>query len=201
MAGTPALIRFLMKHGFAPLFAAYGLESEMRSVSRPVLAALRQTLLRLGVAAALLGGPALAADTGNGSKNFRTPSAVPNYFSNEGGPLVGGAAESRRGELYPSQTASGGPQPAERAASPAPAPVWAQTPRARQHFAMAVPHGHTLHGRRGLLVPRHVAVHGRATSHLAAHGTLRGRSVHAVRASHSSARTTRVGATHHRGRA
>jgi hypothetical protein len=171
----------------------------MRSVSRPAFAALRRTVLRLGIAAALLGGPAFAADTGNGSKNFRTPTAVPNYFSNEGGPMIGGPAESRRGELYPSQTASGGPRPEEPVAAPALAP------RGRQHFAMAVPRGGALRGRlvrgrRGALVPRHVAVHGRASYRAAAHGIGRSHSVHTARATHSAGRTTRVSNAHHHAR-
>jgi hypothetical protein len=164
----------------------------MRSVSRPALAALWRTALRLGVAAALLGGPAFAADTGNGSKNFRTPTAVPNYFSNEGGPLIGGPSESRRGELYPSQTATGAPPQQNQVATAPP-------PRIRQHVAIVVPHGRALHGRRGTVAAHH-AVHGRARSRVLARGVSRGHSLHTVRASHSAGRTTRISNVHHHAR-
>src|SRR5580700_12238998 len=55
----------------------------------------------LSIIAVLAGVPALAADAPNGSRNFRPPPTVPNYFSNEAGPILGGQAETRRGELYP----------------------------------------------------------------------------------------------------
>src|ERR1700722_10869523 len=79
-----------------------------------------RTAAWLGMLAALWGGAALAADTGNGSKNFRAPGTVPNYFSNESGPMIGGAAETQRGQLY------GGAAPAA-------------APAQRSHLAVAMP--------------------------------------------------------------
>src|SRR5579885_2666866 len=92
-----------------------------------------RSALFAGFAAAFLAAKAHAADTGNGSKNFRTPSNVPNYFSNEAGPMLGGAAESRRGELYMSQTYAI-PRATQTAAA-------VEAPRPRQHVAMAEPRG------------------------------------------------------------
>src|SRR5579862_9014788 len=111
---------------------------------------------RMVVCAALLGifaaGAAQAADTGNGSKNFSTPRTVPNYFSNEAGPMMGPASETQRGPLYMSQTygspaaqAAAAPRPVA-APAPVPARVAAQpiaqpvAPRYRQ-VAMAEPRG------------------------------------------------------------
>jgi hypothetical protein len=124
--------------------------------------------------------PAFAQDTANGSKNFRVPPTVPNYFSNEAGPMMGGAAESRRGELYSGQAVAAAPAPA------APA-VAAAAPRVREHVAMAEPRGRLIRGRRGTpVVARHVAVHGRAVARVAAHGSSHVHAVHAVsRAPHA----------------
>ncbi len=66
----------------------------MRSVVRAVQTALGPIALWLSVMAVLSGEPALA-ETGNGSKNFRPPASVPNYFSNEAGPMLGGPADLR----------------------------------------------------------------------------------------------------------
>jgi hypothetical protein len=150
--------------------------------------------LWLGVATALIGGTALAAGGGNGSKNFDTPSGVPNYFSNEAGPMIGGGAESRRGELYSGQA----PRAAVPAASvpvPAASVAAAPAPQGRTHIAMAVPRGRAVvHGRRAAPV-HHVALYGRAPS----------RGGHAQIA-HTSGRTThaagkvRVTTTHRHAR-
>ena len=72
----------------------------MRSLLRVVRNTLGPVALWLSVMAAVTGEPALA-ETGNGTKNFRPPATVPNYFSNEAGPMLGGPAESRRVDLYP----------------------------------------------------------------------------------------------------
>jgi hypothetical protein len=143
--------------------------------------------LWLSVAAVLAGGPALAADSGAGSKNFRPPATVPNYFSNEAGPMIGGAAESQRGPLYSGQAAS----PARETR-----PVAAAMPRARQHLAMAEPRGHLLRGRHAApALSRHVALHGVSRTRAAAH------SVHtAGRTTHAAARKTRVTSAHHHAR-
>jgi len=150
----------------------------------------RRIALFLGLTAALIGGSARAADTGNGSKNFRAPPSVPNYFSNEAGPMLGPAAETRRGELYSRQTA-GVPQ--------ATAVIAAAPSRGRQHVAMAEPRGRLIRGRRGeRIVARHVAVHGRSVIRVAAHGSNRTHSAHA--ASTRTVTKTRVGSTHRRAR-
>jgi hypothetical protein len=164
--------------------------------------------LRLGMTVAFCTGSALAAGPANGSKNFDVPRSVPNYFSNESGPMIGGAAETQRGPLYSGQTA----------AVPAPAPAIAAAPmRARQHIAMAEPRGRFIRGRHD--VPAYVhraASRGWAPPHLAARGNSRvahaaGRvatrtvsrtTVHTVShtAAHTANRTTRVVSAHHRGR-
>lgn len=158
-----------------------------------------RTLLRaagivvwLSVTAALFAGPVLAGNTGNGSKNFSAPNSVPNYFSNEAGPMIGGAAESRRGELYPGQAAASPPQPAAVAAAP----------QIRQHVAMAVPRGPAVRGRRAApLVAHHVAVHGRSTARVAAQGKGHSHVVYASsKTSHTATKTTRVSSTHHHAR-
>jgi hypothetical protein len=162
----------------------------MRSVMRPSPIA-----VWLSVVFVLAGLPAQAADTGNGSKNFRTPATVPNYFSNEAGPMIGGAAESQRGPLYSGQTASSPPPPVRE-----PAAVAAASVRERQHIAMAVPHGRAVRGRRGApVVARHVAVHGRVLSRAEAHGVSRGHSVQAARATHTVTKT-RVSNAHRHAR-
>jgi hypothetical protein len=136
-----------------------------------------------GVAAAISAGSAWALDTGNGSKNFSVPGNVPNYFANESGPMVGGSAESRRGELYSSQTQASAPaRPAVVATSPA-------EPRGRTHIAMAVPsRGRSVHGSRGASVHHAAAVHGRVSAH--------GGHVAVAHASGKSTRTAIKASTH-----
>jgi hypothetical protein len=152
----------------------------MRMLSRPW-----QLAVWLSVMAALPAGPALAADTGNGSKNFSTPSSVPNYFSNEAGPMLGGAAESRRGELVAGQAAASPAQPSAAAAAP----------QARQRVAMAEPKGRAVRGSHGArAVAHHVAVHGRSTARVAAHGAGH------RHITHTASKTTRVSSTHHHAR-
>ncbi|MGA8399543.1 MAG: hypothetical protein WB697_06620, partial [Stellaceae bacterium] len=86
--------------------------------------------LLFGLAAAFVAHGARAADTSAGSRNFNPPTSVPNYFSNEAGPLQGPASETRRGPLYMNQTYG-----TSRATAVAAAP------RGRQHIAMAAPRG------------------------------------------------------------
>ncbi len=151
-----------------------------------------RTALFAGLIVSFLAAGARAADTGNGSKNFRTPSNVPNYFSNEAGPVLGGTAESRRGELYMGQTYAIPRAPQTAAA--------VEAPRARQHIAMAEPRGRLVRTRGGrMVVAHHVTVHGRHVTRVAAHGSARS---HAVsRSAHGAARTTtRVGSSHRRAR-
>jgi hypothetical protein len=158
-----------------------GVQNKMRLIPRP-----RWIAVWLSVIAALSGQVALAADTGNGSKNFRVPGSVPNYFSNEAGPMIGGAAESRRGELY------GGAAPS---AAPAPQPrshVAIAVPQRVQRFEVARGRSRVSSDRRGG-GHRQVA-HARSTSHVAVRATSR------VGASHPAAKTTIVGSNHHRGR-
>jgi len=168
----------------------------------------RQSVIAVVLTAALGTGPALATDTGNGSKNFSVPSSVPNYFSNEAGPMLGPASETRRGELYPSQTA----QVPQATAAVAAAPY-----RERRHIAMAEPRGRLIRGRRGApIVAHHVAVHGRAVARVVAHGSsLRARSTHVAVSrrtasthtvsahavsTHAVSKTTRVSSTHRHAR-
>jgi hypothetical protein len=150
-----------------------------------------RTAVFAALAVAFLAVGARAADTGNGSKNFRPPSNVPNYFSNEAGPMLGGAAESRRGELYMSQTYA-----IPRA--PQTAAVAVEAPRPRQRIAMAEPRGRVIRTRGGRVVAHHVTVHGRQVTRVAAHGSARS---HAVsRSAHNSAKSTRASSSRRRGR-
>jgi hypothetical protein len=171
---------------------------------RPPLA-LARLAFWLGTAAILFAVPSWAADGGNGSRNFSVPSSVPNYFSNEAGPIIGGAAESRRGELYTSQA------PAQRTAPVATAPVAAApavavapvaaapVPRARTQIAMAVPRGHAVqhalpHARH--VAPTHqAALHGRAPARGSSHAPVAHVS---ARTAHAPARTTTKVSTAHR---
>jgi hypothetical protein len=115
------------------------------------------------VIAAFAGFPALAADAPNGSRNFRPPPTVPNYFSNEAGPILGGQAETRRGELYPDPN------------RPAPAALPGPARRGPTHFATV------MHGRVHYVVPphrggpaagyRHFAAGPKVTPHGAGHVT------------------------------
>lgn len=158
----------------------------MLTCSRP-----RRIIVWLAILAGLAAAPARAGDTGAGSKNFSVPNSVPNYFSNEVGPMVGGAAETRRGELYQSQAVSSAQATASIPAAP--------SPRYRQHVAMVVPHGRDLRGRhRAPEFGHHLAARGRAPSHVVAvHRGERAYAAHAVsRASHPASRTTRVSSTH-----
>ncbi|HWD59590.1 MAG TPA: hypothetical protein VG308_14990 [Stellaceae bacterium] len=153
-----------------------------------------------------LAAEARAADTGNGSKNFHVPPSVPNYFSNEAGPLQGPSSETRRGDLYANH---GSAEPPRATAAVAP------TPRARQHVAMAAPRGPAIRGRRGeRVVARHVAVHGRSATRVAAHGSSRTHlatrvaahgssrthSAHVAARPHGAAKTTRVVSSHRHAR-
>jgi len=166
----------------------------------PKRAPARRIALCLGLLGALAAGSSHAADTGNGSKNFRTPTSVPNYFSNEAGPLLGPTSETRRGPLYSSDAPALPAQPASR--------VTAQAPRARQHIAMAEPRGRLVRGRSGLrLYVRHVAVHGHTVYHPAAHGSSRARAVHGVSKArfvggvhHTAGKARHTSIVHHHGR-
>ena len=127
--------------------------------------------LLLGLAAAVVAPQARAADTSAGSKNFNAPTTVPNYFSNEAGPLQGPASETRRGSLYSASGAAEAPQATAR--------VVAAAPRPRQHIAMAEPRGRTIRGRvayarRGRAVVGHyAAAHGRPVHHAVYHAVAR----------------------------
>lgn len=182
----------------------------------PLRAPARRIALCLGLTVMLAAHSGHAADMGNGSKNFRTPVTVPNYFSNEAGPLLGPAAETRRGPLYSSAAPAAPSLPASR--------VTAAAPRARQHIAMAEPRGRLIRGRGGVrLYVRHVAVHGRPVHHAVAHGSSHTRALHIAKARtehvvgrhaahiasrghvggrspHTVSRATRAAVVHHRGR-
>jgi hypothetical protein len=147
---------------------------------RVLQSALGPIALWLSVMAVLTGEPALA-ETGNGSKNFRAPTSVPNYFSNEAGPMLGGPAESRRVDLYPN------PATAPRQVDSVTAPARGRhivTARGRIHLAART---------RGGRYP--AAARGHTRTHLAGRG---GPPSHAKHAGVSH--TTRVSSTHHRGR-
>ena len=151
----------------------------------------------VGLYAALLAGAASASDTGNGSKNFRTPATVPNYFSNEAGPMLGPASETQRGPLYMGQT-YGTPRPQQTAtvAAPVPAP-----PPERQHVAMAEPRGRLIRGHGGRVVAHHVTVHGRAVVRIVARGSAARphSSTHAA-STRAVSHTTRTSSSHRHAR-
>jgi hypothetical protein len=163
----------------------------------------RRAVLLLGLAVILIAGEARAADTGNGSKNFSVPQSVPNYFSNEAGPMQGAASETQRGSLYMGQTYGQLQQPGAR-------PAVVEAPRYREHVAFAAPRGRLIRGRGGP-VPHHVIVHGRPVYRIVTRGSThthtayaRGATTHAsyvrgasTRASHT---TTRVSSSHRRAR-
>jgi hypothetical protein len=155
---------------------------------------LRRVVVFVGLAAVLIGGDARAADTGNGSKNFSAPQTVPNYFSNEAGPMQGAASETQRGPLYMGQTYGQLQQATARTAA-------VEAPRYREHIAFAAPRGRLIRGR-GAMVPHHVIVHGRPVYRIVTRGTSHthtayvGRGV-TTRASHT---TTRVSSSHRRAR-
>lgn len=159
--------------------------------------------LLLGLAAAFVAHQARAADTSAGSKNFNVPTTVPNYFSNESGPLQGPASETRRGPLYSAGGVAEEPQATAR--------VVATAPRGRQHIAMAEPRGRAIRGRVAYnrhgraAVERHVAAHGRPVHHAVAHANTRGRVEHVVargrtiihKTTHVSSKTTHVSSVRH----
>jgi hypothetical protein len=163
------------------------------------------------MAAALFAGAALAADTSSGSKNFAVPTTVPNYFSNESGPMIGGAAETRRGELYSGQAQPVRPSAPVATAAPAQATtlatVTAATPRQRQHIAMAEPRGRLVRGHYAAPALAHrIAAHGRMPAHVASRGgshvthvVSRVTTTHAAGrpATHAVSKTTRVTSAHH----
>ena len=164
----------------------------MVSPARPAFIALWLSLM-----AALSASLALAADTGNGSKNFHAPASVPNYFSNEAGPMLGGAAETRRGELY------GGAAPAAAAAgAPRSHVAVASVPQRAARVAVGRSRtrgGHEARTPRKLAAApakpgAHAAARTTSNAHVAARATTR------TSASHATAKTTKVGSNHRRGR-
>jgi len=154
----------------------------------------------LGLAAILTAGEARAADTGNGSKNFSTPQTVPNYFSNEAGPMMGPASETQRGPLYMGQTYGQLQQPAAARTA-----VAVEPPRYREHVAFAVPRVRLVRGRGGRVVPHHVIVRGRPVYRFVTRGSLHSHTAYvAHHAAHRpvahASHTTRVSSSHRRGR-
>ena len=153
--------------------------------------------LLLGLGAAFVAHQARAADTSEGSRNFNPPTTVPNYFSNEAGPLQGPASETRRGTLYMNQTY--GTQQAAAAV--------AAVPRAQQHIAMATPRGRVVRGRmahahRGRVAysryEHHTVAHGRPVYRAVAHGGGRGRVERVVARTHTIVhKPTRVTTARH----
>jgi len=153
----------------------------MRSAT-PVRRVLGSVTFCLIAVAACLSGPAMA-ETGNGSKNFRVPASVPNYFSNEAGPMLGGPAESRRVDLYPN------PSTAPRQVDTVTAP-----PSGRNRH-VAARHGR-VHMTARTRAGRHQTVaRGHAPTRFVVRGGPTSHPKHAA-ASHP----IRVGTTHHRGR-
>jgi hypothetical protein len=152
----------------------------MRSVMRhwPVA-------LWLSAVVAFLGGSAFADSTGNGSKNFRVPPSVPNYFSNEAGPMLGGPAESRRVDLYPNPAIAPRQPDSAATTSPWPRTRHIATGHARVHIA-----AHTRIGRHPVTAAR-----GHTPTRVAARG---GSPSHAKHPGPSH--TTRVSSSHHRAR-
>jgi hypothetical protein len=148
--------------------------------------------LSFGLAAVLITGEARAADTGNGSKNFSAPQTVPNYFSNEAGPMQGPASETQRGTLYMGQTYGQLQQPvAARTAV-------IEAPRYRQHVAFAAPRGRLIRGR---VVPHHVIVHGRAAYRIVTRGSGHTHTAYVARgATTHASHTTRVSSSHRHAR-
>jgi hypothetical protein len=176
----------------------------------------RRIALWLGLVAAFFSVDAQAADTSAGSKNFAAPASVPNYFSNEAGPLRGPASETQRGPLYMNQT-YGTPQPPAR-------PVAVVVPHGRQHIAMAEPRGRSIRGRvtsnrhgrvasdrhgratsdtrgRTLVAAHHPAAHERLVHRAVAHVAARGHAEHAVARAHAAVhKPTSVNAAHRHAR-
>ena len=139
--------------------------------------------------AAVMAASAFGADTGAGSKNFNVPSSVPNYFSNEGSPMIGGAAETRHGPLYTGQSYATAPP-----ARPSLGPVVAVAPvPTRQRVALAEPRGRALRSRDEPAPATHrVVLRAAATGRAAAHGA---RVVHAVTHVSTPARIAAHGGT------
>jgi hypothetical protein len=144
----------------------------------------RRLAVIIALVAVLFAGGARAADTSAGSKNFAAPTNVPNYFSNEAGPLQGPASETQRGPLYMNQ------------AYGTPAAAAAAVARAPQHVAFAEPRGRYVRGRvaydrhgRQITSRQVVRVHGRPVYRAVAHYSARGHTTHVV--AHSA------GVTHH----
>ncbi|HML11123.1 MAG TPA: hypothetical protein VK432_09700 [Stellaceae bacterium] len=146
----------------------------------------------IGFLAAVSAVGARAADTTAGSKNFAAPTSVPNYFSNEAGPLQGPASETQRGPLYMNQ-AYGTPG--------------AAVARGPQHVAFAEPRGRYVHGRVAYdrhgrpIASRQIGAHGRPVYRAVAHSSARGHATHVV--AHSGAvahHTTQVSTVHHHAR-
>ena len=108
--------------------------------------------------------------------------------------MLGGTAESRRGELYMGQTYAI-PRAPQTAAV-------VETPRPRQRVAMAEPRGRIIRTRGGRVVAHHVTVHGRQVTHVVARGSARShvvsRSTHST--GHSAAKSTRASNSRRRGR-
>ena len=155
----------------------------MRSVSWAGRSGLGWAPFWLGVMV-LFGGPALG-ETGNGTKNFHAPPTVPNYFSNEAGPMIGGPAESRRVDLYPNPAAA--PHQLDTATT---------SPWPRARHAVAAAHGRTrvaARTRDGRHPPP--AARGRTHTQVAARGGPPSRGKHAA-----PTRTTHITNVHHRGR-
>jgi hypothetical protein len=173
-----------------PFLYRFSYTERMFACSRP-----RWALLFLGAALAFSAGEAQAADTGNGSKNFSVPQSVPNYFSNEAGPMQGAASETQRGAIYMGQTYGQLQQPVARPA------VVAEAPRYRQRIAFAAPRGRLIRGR-GAVVPHHVIVHGRAAYRIVTRGSMHAHTAYVARGrvTHASHTTTRFSSSHRRAR-
>jgi hypothetical protein len=179
-AANPVLLPFLYRFSYT---------GRMFERSRP-----RRVMLLLGVAAALITGEARAADTGNGSKNFNVPQTVPNYFSNEAGPMQGPASETQRGPLYMGQTYGALQQQAATTTAAI------EAPRYRQRVAFAAPRGRLIRGG-GRVVPHHVIVHGRLVYRTVTRSSAHTHTAYAahgptIHASH----TTRFSSSHRRAR-
>jgi len=143
----------------------------------------------LGVMAVLSAQSALAADTGNGSKNFHAPASVPNYFSNEAGPMLGGKAETQRGELYGGSAPSAEPPRSHVAVATVP-PRAARVAVGRSQTRG----GHEARSGRERGSRQLAAAHAKRSAHAAAHATTR------TSGTHATSKTTKVGSNHRRGR-
>jgi hypothetical protein len=130
--------------------------------------------LSLCVIVALAAAPAAAMDKTSGSRNFTPPASVPNYFSNESGPMLGGRADSR--VVDPPNVSAVVPPPPQslRAATVSPAATSPRMPSSRSakgHGRVRQASAH--HGRSSR---QHVVgAHGKARTHVAS-----ARSAHAA---------------------